>query len=112
MPTPMTRPAKTSARQLFDDAEVRDVLERSFYADSVPLAPLAAVAPSGKRRRAAKPKPDHYEILCISMYVDDRRRMDEKVQALKARGHRRMTRSALIRWALDHVDLDAIPRSP
>jgi hypothetical protein len=98
-------------RDIFDEGEVREVLSRSFYRPDGEVQPLAAKDPRGsRRRRAAKPKPSHYEIICISLYNEDLERLDQKVAALKARGHRRMTRSALIRWALDQVDLDRVPR--
>lgn len=112
-------PHARAVRELFDDGEVREVLRETFYrapsAASPVEAPRMTVAKTSpeptKRRRAAKPKPDHYEIICISMYNEDLARLDRKVADLKAKGHRRMTRSALIRWALDQVeDLDAIPR--
>lgn len=103
-----------AVRELFEEGEVRAVLEETFYRSEAPLAPLAATAPAAgegkKRRRLAKPKPDHYEIICISMYVEDLARLDEKVSQLKAMGHRRMTRSALIRHALDQLDLASVPR--
>jgi hypothetical protein len=88
--------------ELFDADEVREVLRDSFY---------EAEAPKPRPKRAAKPKPDHYEIICISMYKEDLAALDEKVQSLKARGHRKMSRSALIRIALEKVDLESVPRS-
>lgn len=102
-----------AVREIFDESEVREVLRETFYRSEAPRKPLASTAPEvapSKRRRTPKPKPDHYEIICISMYVEDLRRLDEKVAALKARGHRKATRSALIRWALDRVDIDEVPR--
>jgi hypothetical protein len=108
-----------AARSLFSGDEVRDVLRDTFYAapDPAPTpiepkgAPPASLDASGKRRRAPKKakKADHYEILCISMYVEDLARLDEKVAALKQGGHRRMTRSALIRLALDKIALGDVP---
>ncbi len=104
-----------AVRDLFDEGEVRDVLRDTFYRSEPPLAPLAATAPEKaktktKRRRTPKTKADHYEIICISMYNEDLARLDQKVADLKAKGHRRMTRSALIRWALDQIDLEKVPR--
>jgi hypothetical protein len=95
-------------RAVFTD---EDVLAQTFYReDETPKPRLAALDGAGKRRRAAKPKPDHYEIICISIYNDDLARLDQKVEALKAKGHRRMTRSALIRYALDRLAVDDVPR--
>jgi len=110
-----------AARSLFDADEVRDVLRDTFYAtpDATPApsviepkgAPPASLDATGKRRRTPKKakKADHYEILCISMYVEDLTRLDAKVATLKQGGHRRMTRSALIRLALDKLALDDVP---
>ena len=56
-----------------------------------------------------KPKPTHYKVICISMYTDDMRRLDAMVDALKRKGWHRANRSALIRHALDKVDLDKVP---
>ena len=86
---------------LFDRDEVREVLDETFYRPAPPK-------PSRKRRKKAKPT--HYEVICISLYTEDLARLDEKVQQLKDSGHRKMSRSALIRYALDTVDLDGLPR--
>jgi len=37
--------------------------------------------------------------------------MDAMVSQLKEAGHRKMNRSALIRFALDQVDLSKLPKS-
>ena len=113
-------PHARAVRELFDDGEVREVLRETFYrapstmtqSGEAPRMTVAKTSPEPtKRRRPAKPKADHYEIICISMYNEDLARLDQKVADLKAKGHRRMTRSALIRWALDQIeDLDTIPR--
>ncbi|UJR80737.1 hypothetical protein [Sandaracinus amylolyticus] len=109
-------PHARAVRELFDDGEVREVLRETFYRAEAPSRTVAKTTPeaetsSGKRKRVQKPKPDHYEIICISMYKEDLARLDEKVAALKSRGHRRMTRSALIRWALDQIEnLETVPR--
>jgi hypothetical protein len=111
----------SAAHALFDRDEIREVLETSFYrseADETPAPSRrvhAALAKAGatrskKAKPARKPKPDHYEIICISMYVEDLSALDAKVDALKQKGHRRMTRSALIRYALDRLALEDVPR--
>jgi hypothetical protein len=84
-------------------ARVLDTTERG----SGPfLAPTPVVA-QGEKRDA---KPVHYKVICISMYTRDLARMDALVEALKARGVTKANRSALIRAALEQVDLDKIPR--
>lgn len=64
-------------------------------------------------RRARPPgreRPTHYKIVCISLYTEDISRLEEKVADLKRRGHTRASKSALIRYALDNVDLEKMPK--
>jgi hypothetical protein len=101
-----------AAKSLFDRDEVEGVLREAFYAPAGEAAGprVAGLDGSGQRRKKkSRPKGDHYEILCISMYVEDLARLDEKVARLKQAGHRRMTRSALIRLALDRLALESVP---
>lgn len=95
----MAKTETNTMRTFFED-EVADVLRETFYATEKPMAP----------KRQTKPKPDHYEVICISVYKEDLQRLDAKVAGLKETGFRRMTRSALIRYALDQVDLTKLPR--
>ena len=91
---------RSSSVDIFEDDEVNDVLRDTFYATK-----------RKRRRTKAKPqKADHYDVICISLYNEDLERLDKMVQTLKKKGHRKMSRSALIRFALDQVDLDALPR--
>lgn len=88
-----------TARQLFNNDEVEGVLNGSFYGS----APSPATSP-------VKEKPTHYKVICISMYIDALERLDGMVKELKSRGYTKANRSALIRHALDVVDLDEVPR--
>lgn len=93
-----------AANAIFDGDEVASVLSGEFFSEPPP-----------ERLRAkpvAKPskKPTHYKVICISMYTDDLERLDEMVGELKKRGLTKANRSALIRHALDLVDLDKVPR--
>jgi hypothetical protein len=96
-------------KDVFERDEVRDILRERFYVG--PGGPKKAAPKKKKAKRADKPKPDHYEVICISMYKEDLARLDEAVTALKKRGHRKMSRSALIRFALDTMDVGKLPRS-
>jgi hypothetical protein len=91
-----------SAARVLDGDEVQGVLSGAFY------------APEPGRRRAqshrAVEKPSHYRVICISLYTKDLERLDALVDELKARGLTKASRSALIRVALDQVDLDKVPR--
>jgi len=75
------------------------LLERTFY-QSVPAAPPPK-----------PPKPTHYKIVSISLYQEDIARLEKMVAELKRRGHTKANKSQLIRFALDTVDLDRLPKS-
>jgi hypothetical protein len=102
----MKRQMGQGARQIFDREEVEGVLNGSFYAPARGSSPRAA-APADDPK---KDKPSHYKVICISMYTDTLERLDAMVRELKARGLTKANRSALIRYALEMVDLDAVPR--
>ena len=91
-----------AAMGLLDRNEVEGVLSGAFY------TPRA----SGGVRPKPSPaeRPAHYKVICISMYTDDLAHLDEMVDALKARGLTKANRSALIRHALEQVDLSKVPR--
>ena len=87
--------------ELLDKTEVQGVLSGTFYQPP----------PENRGRRAkALPKPEHYKVICISMYTDDLAHLDEMVKELKMRGLTKANRSALIRQALLQLDLDKVPK--
>ena len=94
--------------QLFDGDEVRDVLRADFYG-----APAEAKRRRRSRRAPTSAAPDDksYKVLCISMYKTDLARLDAEVQRLKANGHPKISRSGLIRFALDQMDTSKLPKS-
>jgi hypothetical protein len=92
---------RNAAVRLLDHDDVEGVLRSRFYATD---APRPEPSPASER------KPTHYKVICISMYTNDLRRLDEMVDSLKARGLTKANRSALIRYALSAVDLDQVPR--
>jgi hypothetical protein len=91
------------AARVLDADEVQGVLSGAFYAPEGP-------AGRGPRLRKAGPKPAHYKVICISLYTKDLERLDALVEELKARGITKANRSALIRVALEQLDLDKVPR--
>jgi hypothetical protein len=103
----MTQRARDTMASVLEGDEVETILRRTFYGGDAPTT--APTRP--KKARPKAPKPDHYEVICISMYKEDLGRLDEKVTELKEAGHRKMSRSALIRFALDQVDLSKLPKS-
>ena len=94
--------AGLGAVRVLDGDEVQGVLSGAFY------------QPESERRLAttekAATKPTHYKVICISMYTKDLGRLDELVEELKSRGITKANRSALIRVALEQLDLDKVPR--
>lgn len=103
-----------AARALLDRDEVEGVLSGAFYAPSEPprsrTRARAAAGDAAEPGAAAPERPQHYKVICISMYTEDLERLDEMVSALKARGMTKANRSALIRHALSQVDLDKVPK--
>jgi len=100
-----------TARELFEREEVEDVLSGSFYTPASEVRPANnSPANTAPEVVADKKKPTHYKVSCISMYTDALGRLDEMVAELKRRGFTKANRSALIRHALDCVDLDTVPR--
>lgn len=75
-----------------------------------PPAPRTAVRPPKSRKKRREKRPQHYKVLSISLYNEDIEQMDELVKELKEQGFTRMNRSALIRFALDQVDISKMPR--
>jgi hypothetical protein len=93
-----------SARVL-DGDEVEGVLSGAFYKPAPESGKMQKAPPSAKGE-----KPTHYKVICISMYTKDLDRLDDLVEELKGRGITKANRSALIRVALEQLDLDKVPR--
>ena len=99
--------ANATAR-LLDGDEVEGVLSGAFYTERPSEPPASGARLKAKKLQADKPA--HYKVICISMYTKDLDRLDELVDELKSRGMTKANRSALIRAALDQIDLDKVPR--
>ena len=57
-----------------------------------------------------KAKPEHYKVICISIYTRDLSRLDEIVAELKKRGFTKANRSAVLRAAMDQLNLDRVKK--
>ena len=97
--------AGLGAARVLDGDEVEGVLSGAFY-----KAPPESKVQKAVVDANAKAKPTHYKVICISMYTKDLERLDEIVDELKGRGITKANRSALIRVALEQLDLDKVPR--
>ena len=85
-----------------------DEVMRSFYRPATGNGQTEL--PGMSAGTAKKPKPTHYKVVSISLYNADLERLDGLVQELRRRGITKMNRSALLRYAIDTVDIDKIPR--
>lgn len=92
---------RSAAARMLDTDEVEGVLSGSYY--------LPKEVPT-RKSTASEPKPQHYKVICISMYTGDLEALDQMVEALKSRGLTKANRSALIRYALAQVDINQVPR--
>jgi hypothetical protein len=100
----MKRREGTRLNGVLEEDEVSAVLRDSFYGGKTTKRSRA-------KAKAKKKKPDHYDVICISLYKEDLAELDTMVAKLKKQGHRRVSRSALIRFALDEVDIRDFPRA-
>lgn len=94
-----------ATKKLFDGEEVAEVLSGTYY-KARNRADLRAI-PGGE---TAQEKPAHYKVICISLYNEDLAHLDGMVDELKRRGFTKANRSALIRFALEQVDLDQVKK--
>jgi hypothetical protein len=62
------------------------------------------------QRDTKAPKPEHYKVVSISLYIEDIERLEGIVAELKKRGHTKSNKSQVIRQALAQLDIDAVPR--
>ncbi|MGC4088832.1 MAG: hypothetical protein QM756_13215 [Polyangiaceae bacterium] len=96
------RDLREATARVLDPDDVEGVLSSAFYSK--------AEAREAKPVVQAEDKPQHYKVICISMYTEDLKRLDNMVDTLKARGLTKANRSALIRYALGAVDLERVPK--
>lgn len=113
------RESKDSEQAMGRDplGDEEDVLGRTIFGGERSTSVPKEAAPLRTRRRNTRPKrkpaaqPSHYKVISISMYNDDIEKIDAMVKQLKKMGHTKANRSALIRFALDQVDIEKMPRS-
>jgi hypothetical protein len=105
---------RESVERVLDD-DVADVLRETFFAPDVPIEMLHDG--TGRRRMPVretatptKVRPEHYKVICISLYNEDLDRLDQAVRELKRRGNTKASRSSVLRAAMLQLDLDRVPR--
>ena len=97
---------RNATAKVLDPTDVEGVLSGSYYSTA------AGAGRNGGANGADQngEKPTHYKVICISMYTEDLKRLDNMVDSLKARGLTKANRSALIRYALGAVNLETVPK--
>ncbi len=56
-------------------------------------------------------KPNHYKIVCLSLYTEDIEKLNFLVKELKKRGHSKANKSQVVRAALEQIDIGRIPNT-
>ena len=82
-------------------SETEAILRHDFYGGARPEEPAAETA--------ARSKPTHYKVVCISLYTKDIENLEATVKELKRRGYTKANKSQLIRYALSMLDIDKLP---
>jgi len=91
---------REAAGRLLQTDDVEQILKSGFFSGMQPAAKV----------ETPEVRPEHYKVICISLYNEDLEQLDAMVASLKRRGLTKTSRSALIRFALSQVDLDQVPR--
>ena len=94
---------RQATAKVLDPTDVEGVLSGTYYSTAAGAGRSGAAEANGE-------KPTHYKVICISMYTEDLKRLDNMVDSLKARGLTKANRSALIRYALGAVNLETVPK--
>ena len=77
-----------------------------FETRELEIVDTPATQSTTKRRRAKRP--EHYKVICISMYTRDIDALEEKVAELKRRGWTKANKSQMIRLALRELNLEKV----
>lgn len=78
--------------------------------DGVDEVTVASVVTVDDLAREPRPRPEHYKVICISLYNEDLARLDELVRELKKRGFTKANRSAVLRAAVEQFDPERVQR--
>ena len=92
---------RQAASRVLQTDDVEQILSNNFFSSAERCAEKAVNQDL---------RPEHYKVICISLYNDDLKQLDGMVAQLKRRGLTKASRSALIRFALSQVNLDDVPR--
>lgn len=84
----------------------------AFYGTTPPM-PATSPGPTATKRRSRgrQPLPEGrtFRLVTFSFYEDDVARLDALLKAARQKGHRKTSRSQIVRLALRQVDIDGLP---
>lgn len=107
---PLAEDDEVIATTFFGGSVEEDREESPIVRSPQRTAPARPTQRRRKARPAAREAATHYKVVSISLYTRDIENLDAMVDELKSKGHTKANRSALIRYALDSVDIDKMPR--
>jgi hypothetical protein len=124
MSAPTRRARAAPVSEVLESEDVRDILRARFFVSDrsvepeviaqerspTPSEPAKQSEPEGPRKHPGKERPEHYKVICISMYNEDLALLDEVVRKLKERGFTRANRSAVLRAAMQQFDPSKVAR--
>jgi hypothetical protein len=93
-----------------------DPLAEHFYRRSPPTTAPSAAASAGEKTRRARAKGRQplkdgrtFRLVTFSFYEEDVARLDALLEEAKKNGHKRVSRSQIVRLALRQVDVSDLP---
>ncbi|MBI2646229.1 MAG: hypothetical protein HYW85_04245 [Deltaproteobacteria bacterium] len=108
----MTKKMRRLLKKIPDDSGLVETLY-SRKAGGSTIAPGGALKGSRRKQKLKKRRgrrPTHYKLVCISLYNHDIQKLEQHVQILKQRGHTKANKSQIIRFAIDKVAVEKMPR--
>jgi hypothetical protein len=128
--TAARRKSNAPVREVLESEDVREILRDSFFARPSPAdgvatpvldvdrpspharQPASALDDARRPRKRSKKatRPDHYKVICISLYNEDLALLDRVVKDLKKRGFTKASRSAVLRAAMQQFDPSQVTR--
>lgn len=96
--------------RLLKENEAQDLVETLYSRKLDPVMIPKGFFIKKRRKGRSRRKPSHYKIVCISLYRRDIERLEKHVRLLKSRGYTKANKSQIIRFAIDKVAIEQMPR--
>ncbi len=104
-------PADTNADAFYASTPPMPATSLSSSSTTTTATTSPTVGSKKARPRGRQPLPDGrtFRLVTFSFYEDDVARLDALLKAARQKGHRKASRSQIVRLALRQVDLDGLP---